>query len=175
VTRAPPLAAGAPRVKFVGRAGRCYDAAVPRLLRHLALALVVAAFALPARAGNCRIHVGALAFGTYDPFSPVPLDALGTVGYDCRNEPGAVIALGRGSSPTFSPRTLRNGAGAVLEYDVYVDAARTAIFGDGSAPGTVVQAVDDKRQTAVLYARIRAGQQAAPGAYSDTLVISILF
>ena len=147
-----------------------------RRLRPLTLAAALAA-ALPARAApppRCRVdNVSALAFGLYDPFAGAPLDAIGTVGYDCTSTPGPIIQLDAGSG-TFAGRTLRQG-GNVLVYQVYADAARTQVLGDGTAGTTTIDGTNSRKQTVALHGRVFASQLVARGAYADRLVVTIVF
>ncbi len=63
----------------------------------LALAAAERAFAVP----SCRnVSATGVSFGVYNPLSPLPLDATGTIAYDCPPPTAPVIMLSRGSSPT---------------------------------------------------------------------------
>src|SRR5512136_2437006 len=86
------------------------------------------AFAAP----SCTItSTGGLAFGTYDPSLGGALDGLLSVQVKCPKVLTPQALLSRGSAPTFLPRTLRNGS-ETLEYNVYLDAGRTVVWGDGT-------------------------------------------
>jgi spore coat protein U-like protein len=130
-------------------------------LRHIALAAALALLVLPAptrAAGNCKISTGAaLAFGTYSPFATTDLDVNGSVSYDCNSPTSPVLSLSRGNSPGFLRRQMTQGAN-VLEYNVYTDASRTVVFGDGSGVTRVIPGVDAKGQVLPLFGRIFAGQ-----------------
>ena len=81
-----------------------------------------------------------------------------------------------GAAPTYNPRTMLSGANT-LNYNLYFNAARTNIWGDGTA-GTVVWARNVNRNTnynRTVFGRIPAGQDAAAGAYTDTIVATILW
>ena len=114
------------------------------------------------------------AFGAYDALSPAPLDAVGTISYLC-TPPRPTVQISAGSSGSYSARTMRSGA-ATLRYNLYVDAARTMIWGDGSAgtftdspnPGNVTRSIP-------VYGRIPPNQDAASGSYSDTILVSFVF
>lgn len=130
-----------------------------------------------ARAGNCRIQSApTLGFGAYNPFSPTPNDALATVSYDCNGAnvgPAVIITLSAGGSGNPGQRLLRSGP-STLAYNVYADAQRTVVFGDGAAyPG--VSGVDGRNQTVALFGRIPAAQLVNRGAYTDTLTLTLNF
>lgn len=114
------------------------------------------------------------AFGTYDTLSSAPLDAAGTISYQC-SPPKPTVQISTGSSGSYSARTMRSGA-ATLRYNLYLDAARTMVWGDGSTgtftdspnPGNVTRSIP-------VYGRIPANQDAAAGSYSDTILVSFVF
>jgi spore coat protein U-like protein len=149
-------------------------------MRIASSALVLAAIALlvlpsSARADRCKIDVaGTIAFGVYSPLSATPLDVMGSIGYSCSATPGPVISFSRGYSSTFSPRTMLQG-GSTLEYNVYLDAARTQIFGDGTAGTFTLNAANQRWQTVPLYGRIFPNQVVPTGSYSDNLVATLNF
>jgi spore coat protein U-like protein len=142
-------------------------------LRLLA-ALSLLALPLATRADRCKIDtLGAIAFGQYNVFAAAPLDAIGSIGYGCSATPGPIVMLSQGSG-SFATRTLRSGT-SVLTYNVYLDAGRTSIFGDGTAGTVTFDGRNGRGQTILLYSRITPGQMVPPGAYTDTLVATLLF
>jgi spore coat protein U-like protein len=145
-----------------------------------ALMFVTSALATPFTAqAACSLTSTSIAFGNYDIFSAAPLDTLGQVIFRCGNNDHDVsISLDRGGAPTFNPRRMLNG-GNTLNYNLYLDAARTVIWGDGSA-GTqnffVHNPQANNRDISVpIYGRIPAGQEASVGNYSNTLTATINF
>jgi spore coat protein U-like protein len=161
---------------FVFGASRWY---IPRstmrrvpLLIALATALLVPS---AARAGRCKIDsIGNMAFGQYNVFSAAPLDALGSIGYDCSATPGPVITLSRGSSGTYDFRTLQQGAN-VLRYNVFLDANRSIVFGDDTGNSSAFDGRNGRKQLVALYGRIFVSQSVPAGTYSDTLVATLEF
>jgi spore coat protein U-like protein len=59
-----------------------------------------------------------------------------------------------------------------LGYRLYLDAGRTQPWGDSFASGLVVSNTKNNLNVPV-YGRIPAGQLVTPGAYSDTVIVSI--
>jgi spore coat protein U-like protein len=129
-----------------------------------------------ARAG-CTLSATGVAFGAYSVFSSGPSDSTGSVSYYCdKHETYIVIALGRGGESSFS-RKLRGGA-EQLSYNLYLDATRSAVWGDTTGGTTVYynpQAPHKKQVTVTVYGRIPSGQDVAVGTYSDSIVATMIF
>jgi spore coat protein U-like protein len=141
----------------------------------VALALLLLALApRGAQAQNCRFEdVTGVAFGTYDVYSANPLDSVGSITWHCSPPSPAQITLSRGNSPTFNPRTLRSSA-EILSYNLYLDSARTAIWGDGTQ-GTQVYTGSGGRVTVTIFGRTPAGQDVIPANYTDTITAILNF
>jgi len=144
--------------------------------RALLLAALAAAPSLARGAPSCSFAVGSdLGFGPYDPFSTAPRDAVSTLLYRC--PPGQLmrISLDRGLAGSFAARELRQGA-EVLRYNLYLDAARTVVWGDGSGgssagPGVQVHGPGGTT-TAYVFGRIAPAQDAVAGAFADTIRVT---
>jgi spore coat protein U-like protein len=143
-----------------------------------AVALVLGlAAAAPAQAA-CTISTTAVTFGPYNVFAATPLDSTGTVTYRCTPIGLLIrISLDRGGAPTFNPRRMLKGSEA-LNYNLYRDAARTTIWGDGTG-GTQIHIVlitpPARPVTVPIYGRIPAGQDVTAGPYSNTITATIQF
>ena len=155
-----------------------------RTLRGLLLAALGLALALastrPARAAaKCTITTASnVAFGTYNVFSAAPLDTTGVVQISCNGAARPItVDLSHGNAPTYSPRYMLKGS-EQLNYNLYLDAARTLIWGDGTGGTSVYGPVDPPNGVNVnltVYGRIPAGQDLTAGAYADTIVATINF
>lgn len=139
---------------------------MPHLAHKLVLAVFLTALASSAAAANCAVTTTAVAFGGYDPFAG-PRDASGAIRVSCNGNAEPMVQLGAGSSGSAANRQMRS-AGEVLRYNVYSDAARSQVFDWMTLTGGGTQNV-------TLYGRIFAGQPVPPGAYQDTLTVSVLF
>ena len=129
-------------------------------------------------APSCTISTTAVSFGNYNVFSATPTDSTGSVIFNCNAQATSIrVTLSSGVSASFSPRTLRKGSES-LAYNLYLDAARTSIWGDGGG-GTAqygpTNPANNQNVTVVVYGRIPAGQDVTAGAYSDTVVATIVF
>lgn len=135
--------------------------------------------ALPALA--CSVTATGTSFGTYDVFASAPLDTTGEVSVTCPDPPppSVQIAISKGSSVNFQPRTMLNGANDVLEYGLYLDATFSIVWGDGSS-GTEIRTVsvptDGTPAKATVYGRIPARQTSvSAGTYQDTVTVTVNF
>jgi spore coat protein U-like protein len=136
----------------------------------------LAAVAIAVRAApTCKnLSVTPVAFGMYSPVATVPLDAVGTITYKCAGALAPAITLSRGSAPTYSPREMRQGA-QVLQYNLYIDAARTVIWGDGTGGSSTYTGTSGGAQSVPVYGSIFPLQDAGAGNYSDTIIVTINF
>ena len=95
----------------------------------------------------------------------------------CSGNADVTITLSKGGSATFSPRTLNSGTDT-LNYNLYRDAARTTIWGDGTgstASYTQVGLPNNTAQNLTIYARIPAAQDVRAGTYTDSVTVTIDF
>jgi spore coat protein U-like protein len=126
-----------------------------------------------------------LNFGTYDPFSANPLDGATVLKVNCRTNRGSGeflllrVSLSTGAG-TYAQRQLRDAFGNSLNYNLYTNAARTQVFGNGTGGTSIItQTANLTRTTQVLtmdvYGRIPAAQDPKVGSYSDTLIYTINF
>jgi spore coat protein U-like protein len=145
--------------------------------------LVVAAWLLSAtgvfaQAPSCTISVTAVAFGNYNVFTTTADDSTGTITYRCNATAFNIsITLSDGSSSTFSPRTLRKGS-ETLNYNLYTNAARTTIWGDGTGGTSFYTRANPPNNSNVnvqVYGRIPALQDVSAGNYTDTVLAVINF
>jgi spore coat protein U-like protein len=154
------------------------------MTKHLAATIALFLALSPTKSQavmSCSIgSIASVAFGSYDIFSGSPLDSTGTVTYRCDNVGGAdtiIVQLGKGSSTSYSPRTLIQGS-YELHYNFYLDAARSSIWGDGTSGtseyGPILPS-DGVDTDLTIYARVPAAQNAHVGAYSDTVVVTLVF
>lgn len=126
----------------------------------------------------------AMAFGTASASVAAPVDAQGVLSFACTGVLGETvvytIALSAGSSGTgFNPRALRSGANQ-MQYNVYGDSARTRLWGDSTSgtfteTGSLSITGGATLRSVPVYGRIFGGQSSPPGAYTDSLMITISF
>jgi spore coat protein U-like protein len=153
------------------------------MMRHFAAVagLIVGLSAGPARSQTCAVAATADAFGTYNPFSVSPVNSMATVTVTCQTLIAVAVSytiqLGTGGS--FAARSM-GGPGGRLRYQIYRDAARTQVWGDGTSStftvtdGYLLSLVPVMRNY-TAYGQLLALQQVAPGSYTDTVTVLVTY
>lgn len=138
--------------------------------------LLLLAFGLLASPGAaaCTVTSSILAFGAINPLSGEERDSTASITVSCPAPTAYTISLNAGSG-TYNQRTMLSGSNA-LDYNLYTDSQRTLIWGDGSGvTRTVSGSASSTGTTHTIYGSIPAQRQAVPGAYSDSVIITITF
>ena len=154
---------------------------VPPCRAAIAVCALLALVPEDASAIRCRISVGPINFGTYMPLTTSHVDVIGQFEVRCQAQPGTfAVVLGPGVSGDQTSRTLVSPIGESLFYNLYRDAARTQIWGDGTPPTFTVtgERTSGGRPTFYnypVYGRIFANQAPNAGQYSDGVVATVLF
>ncbi len=155
------------------------------------LSVAIAAVALvsaPALAAvTCSITATGPAFGIYDPLNGSPTLANGNVTATCTLVSGGsttinlVSSYSAGNSNSFVSRSMKSGSN-VLSYNLYYDAAFTQIRGDGTGGSqtggtsmTLTRTSPTDSINSTIYGRIPAGQDVAPGSYSDVITLTVTY
>jgi spore coat protein U-like protein len=86
------------------------------------------------------------------------------------------LGAGTGTNATVTNRLMTGPAGALLPYALYRDAAHTQNWGVTTGAGGDTQAGvgSGANQTYTVYGRV-AAQSAAPGAYTDSIVVTLSY
>lgn len=158
-----------------------------RRLRVILMAAIVALGWLdPAVAARtCRIQVLPTIFGTYLPAQAGPTDTAGSIQLRCVGRPRAsqptfaTVNISGGSSGLAASRSMQSGT-APLAYNLFKDTARIQVWGDGTngTTGLVQTVPSDQKLVRVeipVYGRIPAQQDAVPGTYDDTVIVTVEF
>lgn len=138
---------------------------------RMSILICAAAASMPGMAA-CTVSATSVAFNPYNVFDTLSQDITGTVTIRCRPTAAYSLSLSKGSG-TFASRTLINGPYA-LGYNLYIDATRSTVWGDGSS-GTSTVSGNDKDFTHTVYGRIPARQNVHAGSYTDTIVVTITY
>lgn len=160
----------------------------PRFAQRLARAVAVLALGALASSAQASCSVSAVPtlFGSYNPLSASADDSTGSVTVTCGINAIAIlqsytVALSTGSSGSYAARRLQAGASA-LQYQLYRDAARTSVWGDGSggtaivSGGFVLSLIVPVSATHTVYGRVPALQTTAtPGSYADTIIVTVTY
>lgn len=127
-------------------------------------------------AGECRaacsMSVTGVAFGAYDPFSSTSLDSAGNIAVTCDAAYTLTLSAGAGS---YAGRQMSNGS-STLVYNLFVDAARSLVWGDGSGgTATVSGSASASTVDYPVYGRLPARQNVTAGSYGDSIVVTLSF
>jgi len=128
---------------------------------------------------TCVVGASSLAFSsaTSAAIAAGNVDATGTVTVNCTTGSPYTISLdaGTGTGATVATRKMSSGA-QLLSYSVYTTAARTTVWGDGTASsGTVTGTGSGTSQSISAYGRIFAGQVVTAATYSDTINVTVTY
>ena len=166
----------------------CARSAAVLVLRPILLAGYVILLAGRAHAVSCAVTPTAVAFGNYDSSSVTPTDSSGNITVSCQSLVLSItpftLAVSSGTSGTMAARAMADG-GSQLRYQLYSDAARLVVVGDGTGGSSTISAtitnlagaqVGSGSTTTSVYGRIPAGQiMATPGSYVDTVLVTVTF
>ncbi len=125
----------------------------------------------------CTMTTTPVLFGAYNVLSPAPLDTTGILVYRCGNrDHNIMISFDPGGAPSFAARRMLNGS-QQLFYNLYLNAARTVIWGDGTG-GTGVYFIHNPQPSnqdisVPIFGRIPAGQNVGSGTYDNTITVTL--
>ena len=126
---------------------------------------------------NCTVSAGALSFGNVDPLGG-DVDASATLTVTCTNgtDWDAAAGVGSGSGASYAARRMSSG-GNLLDYNVYTNALRTNVWGDGTGTTvTIASSGTGAAQNVTIYGRVPTGQTGAvPGNYADTVAVTVTY
>lgn len=127
-------------------------------------------------APSCQLNsVPTIAFGTLNPLADN--DIQGDIVWVCTSGTNTVIQLNGGGSGNILARTMAGPS--ALPYQLYTDAGRSQIFGDGTTGSDVGVAGTGYAtpDNVTVYGRVTQGdaQSATNGNYNDTVVVTIIF
>ncbi|MCX7856440.1 MAG: spore coat U domain-containing protein [Deltaproteobacteria bacterium] len=146
--------------------------------RNSFLAISIFLFICEKAIGFCTITASNLTFSEYNPLSSSHTDYTGILTIYCDKTSNVQVSIGPSSNSGFNPRRLRNVEyGEMLNYNIYTDAARTRIWGDGTS-GTYTVRANVKKNSSVLlkvYGRVFATQEVGTGFYTDQLAVTISY
>lgn len=150
------------------------------------VALLFAAMlsARPVQAQTCTVSATPVAFGSYDPNATLPDDVSGSVTVVCQATISLLVSysikLNGGAGGNIAARRM-SGTRSPLPYQIYVDARRTTIWGDGTAGSNfntgsyLLAALVPVTNSYTAYGRINASQNVYAGSYQDTLTILVSY
>lgn len=129
--------------------------------------------------GNCRWVTAPTpaVFPSYSVFATTAIDTTVTMEVRCTPHSTGTLTLSASSiSGGFSPRQMGLGAERI-DYNAYIDAAGTQVFGDGSSEGTLSFEIEadpkGKQFMVTVYLRAFPGADVVAGNYSDVLTAEL--
>ncbi len=130
---------------------------------------------------SCTVAGTALNFGSsIDPLAAAtPLDATSTLNVQCTNTTPYTVALNAGANAggasNFTTRTMKSGTRS-LGYQLYLDAGRSSVWGDGTATSSTVAGTGTgSAQSLTIYGRLPSLANVVPGSYTDTVTVTISY
>lgn len=129
-------------------------------------------------ANTCRFNSTPMNFGMYYPMQKNRLDITGTIEIDCRGRRGTYeITASTGQSGDYQYRYMLNGQKR-LRYNLFTNASRSLIWGDGTSNTTIFSGYHDggrTREVLDIHGYIHAEQDADPGVYNDFITVTATF
>lgn len=121
------------------------------------------------------VSATAINFGTVSAIA-ANIDQTSTLTVNCSSTTPYNIGLdaGGGTGATVAVRKMMNGANFV-NYSLYQDAGRTTLWGNTIGTDTVTGTGTGANQTLTIYGRTPTQAVPPPGAYSDTVTITITY
>lgn len=160
-------------------------------MRVVALVCILTVFAAPAHiervvsaeagqfAGQstaCAISATPLMFGTYNVFDVQALDSSAEIRISCRSARPYQVHLSAGAFGSYYRRQMMStSTNDELEYQVYLDQAHTAVWGNGSAGTRSYQVQASLYRDLRMYGRLFPLQAVQAGEYADVLQVTIIF
>jgi spore coat protein U-like protein len=122
---------------------------------------------------TCKVGTASLDFGTYGTGQTADLKAEGRIAYEGCGTGQLRVELDGGASGRTNARTLVNGAGDKLVYQLYRDNARTKVWGTGS--NALAFRPSASTGSLTVYGTIPGGQSVPVGRYNDSVLVTIDF
>jgi spore coat protein U-like protein len=167
-------------LKFQNRLGRQFVCVIICLLQLVSVSFatsVTSTFTTQVTiAAACTINSAAtLNFGSQGVLG-ANADQTATLQIQCTNTTNYNIGLdaGTGLGATVAVRKMMSGGNAV-NYSLYCDSGRTIVWGNTVGTDAMAAAANGAAQSFTIYGRIPAQMTPAPGTYSDTVTVTIMY
>lgn len=159
---------------------------MPTVAANIALALVLAgnttankseaSFEVGATVvQSCHVSTQDLDFGQYNAVEGGDLNATTDIGVTCTIDTPWTLQLSGGSAGSVLARAMSHGESR-LAYNLYTDATRSTVWGNGQQGGTVSGTGSGTAQTRTVHGSIPTGQTQVPGgAYQDLVIATVIY
>jgi len=122
---------------------------------------------------NCNMSTTAVNFGSQGVLNSNK-DAQGTLSIQCTASLPYTVSLDGGTSAATDPTQRKmSSAGTNIVYGLYRDSARTQPWGNTVGTNTASGTGTGTAQTQTVYGRVGAQTTPAPGAYTDSVVVTV--
>ncbi|WP_207553674.1 spore coat U domain-containing protein, partial [Teichococcus deserti] len=122
----------------------------------------------------CSVTATNLAFGDYTPTAAS--DQTSTLTVLCTTNTPYTIALNLGTAASATARAMTSaGTSTTLNYVLYRDASRTAVWGETTGTDTQAGTGTGTNQAITVYGRVPANQRPQPGSYTDTVTVTLTY
>jgi spore coat protein U-like protein len=146
-----------------------------KLIKILFLAqVVVFLFWIKVAYADCQITAKPINFGEYENHPGKPLDINGKIVINCRPLAKGTITLNKDNTDSFSIRSAKI-KGHRLYYNIYVNAARTKAFGDGTQRSYTISFGPPFPAELPIYGRIFPNQRPWAGSYQAQLSVTATY
>jgi spore coat protein U-like protein len=125
-------------------------------------------------APGCSVAAGDLAFGAY---SGASINSTSTIAVICSPGTKYDIGLSAGTSTgaTVTNRSMTGPDGVLLHYGLFQDARRSQNWGNTPGVDTESGSGNGKLRPTIVFGQLPGGQSAPPGAYSDTITVTVTY
>jgi spore coat protein U-like protein len=122
----------------------------------------------------CAISANPLAFGAY---SGLLVSSSSTITATCTGGTPYNVGLNAGTATgaTVTTRSMTGPAGVLLGYKLFTNSSHTTNWGNTVGTNTEAGTGTGLAQSLTVYGQIPAGQSANPGAYSDTIIVTLTY
>lgn len=123
----------------------------------------------------CTVAAAPLAFGNYS--SSAASTSTTTVNVECTYGTPYNVGLNQGSGTggTVATRVMTGPSSATLNYMLYSDAGYSVVWGNTIGTNTVTGTGSGVLQPLTVYGKIPTGQYSAPGAYTDSVTVTLTY
>ncbi|WP_430229966.1 Csu type fimbrial protein [Nitrosomonas communis] len=147
-------------------------------LQLAVLLLLNQLWASSAFASTCTVDSSVLVFGSFNPLTDNTVESTGTISITCSESVFYTLSLSPGSSGTYSTRSMIN-SGNYLEYNLYIDAGYSQIWGDGTggsytANGSFL-AEGTENHTVYGFIPLFNQRNAGVGVYNDIITVTLIY
>lgn len=150
----------------------------PQLLVLAMTSFLISQNAQAASADGCNFNIPPLNFGVYSFIQKSPNDSSNNLKIECQNSTVVSVQIGAGQSGVMLNRYMVDAKGNQLKYNLYVDAGRQGVLGDGNDGSSYFNGLNvgvGQHPNMTIYGRLFPNQSIPAGNYSDNLVLNISF